>query len=102
MEVAFKEVEEVFRMFKKSFEEVGGLSILSIGESKPHFLHSNLVYSPDILQVFGIYNNLLLLPDTYRVMGNRLETVEPNKPSNFLRPGPEIVEINGVAKERAA
>ena len=45
---------------------------------------------------------MLLLPDPFRGMRAWRKTMEPQKPSNSPRPGPEIVERPRVAKERAA
>ena len=48
----------------------------------------------------GIF--LLLLADPFREMGAWRKTMEPQKPNNFLGPGPEVIERQRVAKERAA
>ena len=45
---------------------------------------------------------LLLLPDLFHEMGVWWETMEPQKPGNSLGPGPEFVERQRVAKQRAA
>ena len=45
---------------------------------------------------------LLLLPDPFRWMGTWRKTMEPQKPGNSPRPGPEVVERQRVAKGRAA
>ena len=42
------------------------------------------------------------LPDPFRGVGAWQETIEPQKPSNSPGSGPEIVERQRVAKERAA
>ena len=45
---------------------------------------------------------LFMLPDTFRGMNVWRKTMELQKPGNSPRPGPEIVERQRVAKERAA
>ena len=45
---------------------------------------------------------LLLLPDPFRGMGAWRKTMEPQKPGNSPRHGPEVVERQRVAKEQAA
>ena len=45
---------------------------------------------------------LLLLPNPFHGMGAGRKTVEPQKPSNSLGPGPEVVERQRVAKESEA
>ena len=45
---------------------------------------------------------LLLLPDPFRGMGAWRMTMEPQKPGNSPGSGPEVVERQRVAKERAA
>ena len=42
------------------------------------------------------------LPDPFRGMGAWRKTMEPQKPGNSPRPGPEIKKRQRVAKERAA
>ena len=44
----------------------------------------------------------LLLPDPFREMGTWRKTMESQKPGNSPGPGPEVVERQRVAKERAA
>ena len=45
---------------------------------------------------------LFLLPDPFRGMGAWRKTMEPQKPGNSPRPGPEVVKRQRVAKEQAA
>ena len=44
----------------------------------------------------------LLLPDPFRGMGAWRKAMEPQKPGNSPGSGPEVVERQRVAKERAA
>ena len=44
----------------------------------------------------------LLLADPFREMGAWRKTMEPQKPNNSPGSGPEVIERQGVAKERAA
>ena len=46
-------------------------------------------------------NLLLLLPNPFRAMGAWRKTMEPQKPGNSPGPGPEVVERERIAKERA-
>ena len=45
---------------------------------------------------------LLLLPDLFRGMGEWQKTMELQNQGNSPRPGPEVVESQKVAKERAS
>ena len=45
---------------------------------------------------------LLVLPDPFRGMGARRKTMKPQKPGNSSGPGPQVVNRQSVAKERAA
>ena len=51
---------------------------------------------------FKPWLNKPLLPDPFRGMGAWQKTMEFQKPGNFPRPGPEVVERQRVVKERAA
>ena len=44
----------------------------------------------------------LLLPDPFQGMGVWRKTIEPQKPGNSSRQGPEIVKRQKITKERAA
>ena len=44
----------------------------------------------------------MLLPDPFRGMGTWWKTMEPQKPNNSPRPGPEVVKKQRVSEERAA
>ena len=45
---------------------------------------------------------MLLLPDPFREMGAWRKTMEPQRPGSYPGPGPEVVERQRVAKDRAA
>ena len=51
--------------------------------------------------IFFTNYDLLLLPDPFREMGAWQKNMEPQKPGNSPRPGPEVVEKERVTKERA-
>ena len=51
---------------------------------------------------FAVLLLLLLLPNPFRGMGAWRKIMEPQKMCNSAGPGPEVVERQRVAKERAA
>ena len=62
---------------------------------------SNTIYINRIIFISDVVP-LLLLPDPFRGMTTWRLTMEPQKPGNSPRSGPEVAQRQRVAKERAA